>query len=247
LRVLIVQDSAAGAVQLVSALAGEGMATEVALSGSQAIAAKRRLRPDVALVDLGLPDMDGLALVQLFARDGDCGIIVVSGTAAEGAQVAGLDTGADDFILKPPPLKELAARIRAVHRRLTRPLSLATVRTLPVTLDWAHRRLAGPGELTTKLTEAEFAALSTLLEADGASVSRDLLGRVALKRSLGPDDRSVDQLVLKLRRKLALHGVADRSILSSRGLGYVIPDPGRFVVDTMAQEGDAADGSTGRD
>jgi DNA-binding response OmpR family regulator len=118
-----------------------------------------------------------------------------------------------------------------------------TLRPLPVTLDWAHRRLAGPGELTTKLTEAEFAALVTLLEADGASVSRDLLGRVALKRSLGIDDRSVDQLVLKLRRKLALHGGADLSILSSRGLGYVIPDPARFVVNAAAQADDTGDSS----
>jgi DNA-binding response OmpR family regulator len=89
--------------------------------------------------------------------------------------------------------------------------------------------LNGPNGLITPLTEAEFATLRTLVSAAGASVSRDWIGRVALRRPLGTDDRSVDQLVLKLRRKLALHGITDRTILSSRGLGYVIPDPTRFA------------------
>ncbi len=231
LRVLIVEDTLAAAALMEAALTAEGMTTAIALSGAQAIAAKLQHRPDVVLIDLGLPDMHGLELVQRFAVDGDCGIIVVTAHDAEGARIAGLETGADDYIIKPAALKELAARIRALHRRVTRPRPTASGRVaVRVTLDCAYRRLAGPGDILTPLTEAEFAALVTLLEADGASVSREWLGRVALKRSIAADDRSVDQLVLKLRRKLTLHGVADRCILSSRGLGYVIPEPGRFLI-----------------
>ena len=241
LRVLVVEDAPAVAALLDASLRGECMATEMASSGLQAIAAKPRFRPDVVLIDLGLPDMDGLELVGRFAADGDCGIIVVTVHNDEGARIVGLEAGADDYMVKPAPVRELAARIRAVHRRLTRPLPAGSARGPRVMLDCAYRRLSGPGRVATALTEAEFAALSTLLEADGASVSRDWLGRVALKRSLTADDRSVDQLVLKLRRKLALHGITDRSILSSRGLGYVIPEPGRFVVSAAAPPGNAPD------
>ncbi len=239
LRVLIVEDAEPVAALIEAALRGEGMAAELAPSGQQAIAAKLRWWPDVVLIDLGLPDIDGHDLIERFAQDGDCGIIVVTAHDAEGARIAGLETGADDYMVKPVPLKELAARIRAVHRRLTRPPATGAARGPAVTLDWAHRRLAGPGRVTTPLTEAEFAAFVTLLEADGASVSRDWLGRVALKRPLAADDRSVDQLMLKLRRKLALHGVPNRSILSSRGLGYVIPEPGRFSISTALDPADS--------
>lgn len=245
LRVLIVEDAEPVAALLEAALRGEGMVTELALSGRQAIAAKLRWRPDVVLIDLGLPDVDGRDLIGRFAADGDCGIIVVTAHDAEGARIAGLETGADDYMVKPAPLKELAARIRAVHRRLTRPSAAGAASGSAVTLDWAHRRLSGPGRLSTPLTEAEFAAFVTLLEADGASVSRDWLGRVALKRPLAADDRSVDQLVLKLRRKLALHGVPNRSILSSRGLGYVVPEPGRFSISTAEEPAESTGAAPG--
>ncbi len=231
LRVLIVEDSPATAAWLSAALTGAGMAVEQVADGGTALARKTWFRPDVALVDLGLPDFDGLSLVERLAQDGDCGVIVVSADASEASRIAGIDIGADDYVVKPPILGELVARIRAVHRRLTRPgHPPATSRPPQVTLDSASRCLVGPGRARTPLTEAEFAAIETLLDADGASVSRDWLGRVALKRPLRADDRSVDQLVLKLRRKIAVHGVIGRTILSSRGLGYVIPEPGRFSI-----------------
>ena len=77
------------------------MQTRVAFTGADAIAAKAAFRPDVALVDLGLPDMDGMQLVMQFAREADCGVIVVTGNDAEASLIAGLDTGADDYIVKP--------------------------------------------------------------------------------------------------------------------------------------------------
>ncbi len=230
LRVLIVEDARPVAAMLEAALRDEGMDTDIAATGQQAIAAGTRFAPDIVLIDLGLPDMDGHALIEHFAQSGDCGIIVVTAHDAEGARIAGLDIGADDYMVKPVPLKELAARIRALHRRLTRPAMPDSTGETRVILDYAHRQLIGPGRVTTSLTEAEFAALATLLEGAPTPVSRDCLGRIALKRSLTADDRSVDQLVLKLRRKLAVHGISHRSILSSRGVGYVIADFGRFLL-----------------
>ncbi len=231
LRVLIVEDVVAVSGLIAAALRAEAMVVEEASSGARAIACKLAFGPDVVLVDLGLPDMDGLQLVERFAQDGDCGVIVVTTSDAEATRIAGLEHGADDYVVKPALLKELAARVRAVHRRLKHlevdAKSYAGPRTL---LDAARRCLIGPGTLNTSLTEAEFSALETLIEAEGVSVSREWLGRVALRRPLSADDRSIDQLVMKLRRKLAVHGIPERAIMSSRGLGYIVPEPSRFVV-----------------
>jgi len=231
MRVLIVEDVFSVAALMEASLRAEGMEVLVASSGADAVQRKIRFRPDVVLVDLGLPDVDGLDLVRRFALDGDCGVIVVTANDAEVVRVAGLETGADDYIVKPAALRELAARIRAVHRRVNRPdAPVGPYRGPKILVDPSHRCLSGPDHAVTPLTEAEFAAMESLLEADGVPVSREWLGRVALKRTIAEDDRSVDQLVLKLRRKLGNHGVTSRAILSTRGLGYVIPEPGRFIL-----------------
>ena len=231
LRVLIVEDAPTVAAAMAAALHQAGMETRVAETGAEAIAAKAEFRPDVALVDLELPDVSGMDLVERFAREADCGVIVVTANGAEATRIAGLEIGADDYIVKPAAPRELAARIRAVHRRLYRPEPEPVAQQGHIlTIDPARRLLIGHGEASLPLTEAEAAALDALLEADGAAVSREALSQIALKRSLHADDRSVDQLVLKLRRKIASLGASERSILSARRQGYVIPAPGRFRV-----------------
>ena len=231
IRVLIVEDMVAVSGLIAASLRAEGMAVDEAATGARALAVKPAFGPDIVLVDLGLPDMDGLQLVERFAQDGDCGVIVVTASDSEATRIAGLEHGADDYVVKPALLKELAARVRALHRRLARlegdARSYAGARTL---LDSARRCLIGPGDVNTALTEAEFSALETLVEAEGVSVSREWLGRVALRRPLSADDRSIDQLVMKLRRKLATHGIPERAIMSSRGLGYIVPEPDRFIM-----------------
>jgi DNA-binding response OmpR family regulator len=232
LKVLIVEDSLTAAAAIEASLRADGMETERAANGNDAIGLKNRFGPDVVLIDLELPDVNGMSLVEHFSREGDCGVIVVTAHGEEQRRIAGLEIGADDYIVKPPVLPELAARIRAVHRRLQRAEPEPEPQGPPsppvVSIDAAQRCLLGPGSERTLLTEAELAALETLLDADGASVSREWLSRVALKRPLHAEDRSVDQLVLKLRRKLATHTGTDRTILSARRQGYVIPDPTRF-------------------
>jgi len=229
LRVLIVEDTPTVVAAIEAALRAGGMETCVATTGAEAIAAKADFHPDVALVDLELPDVDGMDLLARFARDADCGVIVVTSNGAEASRITGLETGADDYIVKPPVLRELAARIRAVHRRLDRPRpEPAAAQGVTLSIDPARRVLTGPNGTSLILTEAEAAALEALLDAGGASVSREALSELALKRKLHADDRSVDQLVLKLRRKIASLGAPDRTILAARRHGYVIPDPGQF-------------------
>jgi DNA-binding response OmpR family regulator len=225
LRILIVEDTATVAALIQAGLHQAGMDTELAENGVEALALKQSFQPDIALIDLGLPDITGLRLVEQFAQDGDCGVIVVTADGAEGTRVNGLDTGADDYVVKPVAMRELVARVRALHRRLQHP---AEKRPGTIVVDHARRMLIGPSGQLTVLTEAESAALETLIDAEGASVSRDWLSRSALKRNLNAEDRSVDQLVLKIRRKLAVHGAPARTILSARRQGYVIADPTLF-------------------
>jgi two-component system catabolic regulation response regulator CreB len=229
LRVLIVEDGATMAAAIAAALREARMDTRIATTGAEAIAAKAKFHPHVVLVDLELPDVSGMHLVARFAHEADCGVIVVTVNGAEATRIAGLETGADDYIVKPAALRELAARIRAVHRRLYRPDPEPARPAGPtLTMDHARRLLIGANEASVTLTEAEAGTLDALLDANGASVSRQSLGVVALKRPLHADDRSVDQLVLKLRRKIASLGASERTILSARRRGYMIPDPSRF-------------------
>ena len=229
------------AAALQAGLHQAGLDTDIAQNGAEALVRKAEFRPDVALLDLELPDIDGIDLVRRFAESGDCGVIVVTIDDAEASRIAGLDTGADDYVVKPVRIRELAARIRALHRRMQRPSEPAP---RLITVDRAHRLLTNGGTEPAALTEAELAVLETLLDAQGDSVSREWLSRVALKRPLHDDDRSVDQLVLKLRRKLVALGASDRIILSVRRQGYVIANSTLFrtLLPMPADAGDAGPG-----
>ena len=175
IRVLVVEDVPTMALTVQSILLQASMEVELAATGAEAWERKLDFCPDIAVIDLGLPDVLGFELIERFAQAGDCGIIL-----------------------------------------------------LRIYIDPAQRCLIGNGGERTALTEAEMSALDTLLDAAGNSVSREWLSRIALKRPLHADDRAVDQLVMKLRRKLASQGASDRVILSARRQGYVIADPSLF-------------------
>ena len=159
-RVLIVEDIAPVAAAVAASLRSSGIVVELASTGMEAVERKASFRPDIVLLDLQLPDMNGLDLVERFAREGDCGLIVVTANGDEAARVDGLDRGADDYLVKPVPMRELAARIRALYRRLTRrDMRAAPPMTTQIVLDQAHRCLIGLSGGQTALSEAEFTAL----------------------------------------------------------------------------------------
>ncbi len=141
--------------------------------------------------------------------------------------MVGLELGADDYIAKPVQLREMVARIRAVHRR-TQGRALALRSPPPVhrvgsfKVDLQRRSVLDAADCPLALTAAEFAALQALLEAAGEPVSRETLSAVALRRPLRRDERSIDQLIFSLRRKLADDDPAKRLIHSVRGAGYVL-------------------------
>jgi DNA-binding response OmpR family regulator len=215
----------------------QDMGLDVAVASlAEAEAGTARVTTDTVLIclDSVAGEAAGAALLDRLVQEGRCGVLVMLGEDSEAARVEVLDRGADDVLSETVPLRELAARLCAVGRRVARH-AVESEAGAAILLDVSHRCLIGPDGTHTPLSEAEFVALETLLDADGAPVAREWLGRVALKRPLHPDDRSVDQLVLKLRRKLSATGAAERTILSARRQGYVIADPSRFRANIAAR------------
>jgi DNA-binding response OmpR family regulator len=236
IRVLIVEDDGGVAATLHRYLERSGMVVTHVRTGTEALEAKPIFRPDVVLVDLELPDTHGITLIERLRRDADCGIIVVSGSTDEVDRVAGIEVGADDYIAKPPAMRELAARIRAVHRRARQghgghgaePAAANLRRLGPLTVDLSAHSVVDSAGGPVLLTAAEFNLLVLLLDADGGVVSRRFLCERVLRRPLGAEDRSVDQLVFTLRRKLTASSGGAVTILAERGLGYrfAFPTPG---------------------
>ena len=235
-RVLLIEDDAEVAETIQTFLERSGMRTAWAPTGADGIALKKSFIPDIVLVDLELPDTSGVSLIGWLWQEQDCGIIVVTGRAEETERVVGLELGADDYIAKPVQLREMVARIRAVHRRIqgralareTRPLPV--YRVGPFKVDLQRRSVVDGSDRPVALTAAEFAALQALLEAAGEPVSRELLSTAALRRPLRRDERSIDQLIFSLRRKLVDDDPAQRLIHSVRGAGYVLVCEGGAAV-----------------
>jgi DNA-binding response OmpR family regulator len=212
---------------LQTALQQAAMATELAGSAAEALAHQEARPAAVVVVDLALPEASGEALVVRLAAAGQSGTIALAADAAAARRLRGRATPADHVVAQPVAPKALAARVLAVHRRRRQPGGqpappfISIDRAGPAVVDAQGRR--------TALSRAELAALTTLLEAEGASVSSDWLARIALGKLLRDGDQDVQELVAGLRRKLALHGVSPRTIRAVRGAGFVIADPTVFA------------------
>ena len=210
------------------ALERAGMQVSWAMSGSEAVSQKESFKPEIVLVDLELPDVNGVDLIRWLVNTKDCGVIVVSGAGDETDRIVGLELGADDYVSKPPVMRELVARIRAVHRRtaqrVAEPAEAAAglVTVGGIQIDHMRRIVSGPDGKRIALTGAEYATLEVLARAQGQVLSRDEISRAALRRPWRPDDRSVDQLVLALRQKLAPGTNGQEVIESIRGSGYLL-------------------------
>ena len=175
-------------------------------TGRAALAA--RPAPDVVLLDLGLPDADGIEICRTLRRRSDAAIIVVTARGEEGDRVAALDEGADDYLVKPFGLAELLARIRAVLRR-TRPAEPERLVHGPLALDARTRRVTVNGQ-EIPLTPKEFDILHCLAADPGRAVSRqEILERAWDAHWYGPT-KVLDVHMAALRRKLGMPGTASR-------------------------------------
>jgi two-component system response regulator QseB len=218
MRLLLVEDDPMIGEALARGLRGDGFALDWAHDALEADTALRTQSYDLALFDLGLPRGDGLSLLRTLRARGDAmPVLIVTARDAVADRIAGLDAGADDYLIKPFDLDELAARIRAVLRRRAgrgTPLLQAG----PVSLDPALRRVTVRGE-PVALSAREFALLRALLDRPGAVLSRAQLE----ERLYGWDDavgsNAVEVHLHALRRKLG-PGV----VRNLRGVGWSVPD-----------------------
>ena len=217
------------AATLTGALSRAGMPSLWAGTGAAAVELLDSFRPQVILLDQELPDGSGNALLTRFVDRQDCGILLMSSHGEETDRIVGLEQGADDFLPKPPPLREMVARIRAVHRRVNLATRVGSPRTPvlrigPLRINMSHRTVQTDDGRRIALTGAEFNALEALIAAQGAPVSRDRLSEVALGRPWRAD-RSVDQLVFNLRHKLPRDENGALLIQSIRTAGYWLRPP----------------------
>ena len=224
-RILIVEDDETIAVPLARGLEREGFSVERAASGASALEAVEADgdEPDLVLLDLGLPDVDGLEVCRRLRARSDVPVIVVTARSEEVDRVVGLELGADDYIVKPFGFRELVARIRAVMRRRhpTSADAATTVRVGALTVDRRTREVTvSDGEIA--LTPKEFDLLSLLADDPGAVFSRGrILDEVWDPHWYGPT-KTLDVHVASLRKKLG----DPRWIETIRGVGFrlVVPE-----------------------
>ena len=242
-RVLLLDQDRATAATLMQAMERAGFSTTWAKSGAEGISLKASLRPHVVLMDMGMSDMSGAALLSRLSATCDCGVIVMSEMAEEADRIVGLELGADDYMVKPLGLREMVARIRAVHRRVTysvearatqAPQAASMLKIGPIQFNIPHRTVHTSDGLRIELTSAEFTALEALATAGGAPVSRDDLSKVALHRPWRAEDRSVDQIIFNLRRKLPADHDGSALIQSIRGTGYWLRKPDATPAATLS-------------
>lgn len=195
-----------------------------ASDGKLALAIARHDRPDLIVLDLMLPGMDGLDVCRSLRRESDVPIIMLTARAEEADRLIGLELGADDYIVKPFSPRELVARVRALLRRaqgkVTGP---GRIRAGDLEVDLEGHRASRAGQ-TIKLTPLEFSILAILAQRPGQTFTRaQLLDRLH-GVAYGGIDRSIDAHIKNLRRKLEDDPVEPRFILTVYGVGYQFTD-----------------------
>lgn len=230
--ILLVEDDEATRSLIAANLAGHGYAVRAAPDGEEALRLWEGQRPDVVLLDLGLPGMDGLSVIRRIRRDAQTPIIVLSARDQERDKVEALDLGADDYLAKPIGMAELGARLRAALRRSTSPAAEAggMLRVGPVRLDPLRREVT-VGATHVHMTPREYELLKVLLSHAGRVVTRGRLLRAVWGQPYADEGHYLHVHVAAIRRKLAAAdpaGVAGRLIVADPGVGYrVREDPER--------------------
>lgn len=222
-RALVVDDEQPLARLVAEYLARDGFATEVVGDGEAAVDAARRLRPEVIVLDLMLPGIDGVEACRQIRTFSDAYIVMLTARAEELDVLVGLSVGADDYVTKPFSPRELVARI---HAMLRRPRAAATAASAPLAIgaleiDRAAHELRLAGTLIDA-TPLELALLVALAKEPSIAFSRrQLIDRVWGETWIG-DEHVVDVHIANLRRKLADDPAAPRYIRTVRGVGYRI-------------------------
>jgi DNA-binding response OmpR family regulator len=220
--ILVVEDEEAIAEAVRVRLASEGYEVRVAGDGPEALRMAGDERPDLVVLDLMLPGMDGLEVCRELQRDSWVPVLMLTARADEADKVAGLAVGADDYMTKPFSLRELAARVRAILRRMERMRQVSDGEPLErfdLLIDTARRRVTRD-DVEVVLTPLEFEILATLARQPGVVMGRDdLMDSVWGYRDYA-GGRVVDSHVARIRRKLGDDAAEPSYIRTVHGVGY---------------------------
>jgi two-component system, OmpR family, alkaline phosphatase synthesis response regulator PhoP len=221
-RILVVDDNPKIVEVLEAYLKSEGFDVVTAGDGPAAIAAADASRPDLALLDIMLPGIDGIELTRRFQRDYGLPVILVTARIEEIDRLIGLEVGADDYIGKPFSPREVVARVKAVLRRCERPVGNEAHEVLHVgglTVDLAGRTVAVAGR-PVELTRTEFDILATLSAHPGRVYTRMQLMEAGQGVAFEGYERTVDAHVKNIRRKLGDDPKSPRFVQTVFGVGY---------------------------
>jgi two-component system alkaline phosphatase synthesis response regulator PhoP len=226
MSILIAEDDPHLRAGIVDLLSLEGFQCQVADDGAKALALFKAEKPEICVLDVMMPVMDGLTLCREIRRiDPLVPILLLSARGEEGDRVRGLEIGADDYVAKPFGARELVARIKAALRRTkvqgppARTEPNGRLRMSDLEIDQKAMR-AYRGEQRIDLTSREVAILAALYERRGQAVSRDELFDLCWGRDYMPNSRALDQYVSALRKKIEVDAASPRIIRTVHGVGY---------------------------
>ena len=221
-RVLLVEDDVRLAHEVVLFLERRGLAVRVLHRGDGVVAAAEAA--DLVILDWMLPEVDGLTLCRALRAENSVPILMLTAREGDAAEVQALQEGADDYLAKPVRPEVLLARIHALLRRSSGPIEVGVTGLLRVgalTLDVQRRAVRQQGA-HVDLTDAEYLLLKVLMTHAGSVVSRDALSLVLTGRPYDGMSRSIDQYLVRLRRKLGDDGQSPRLLKTVRGRGYLL-------------------------
>lgn len=228
-RILLVEDDDATRTAVARNLEAHGFRVTSATDVAHALRAWDAERPDLILLDLGLPDLDGGAVVRHVRRDATTPILILSARADERVKVSALEAGADDYVTKPFGMDELRARIGAVLRRAAGPAAdpLGVVRLGQIVMDVAARRVT-VGGTQVDLTPREYELLKVMIAQPGRLLTKGRLLRAVWGTAYADEGHYLHVYVSRLRRKLAAAdptGGVEGLIVAEPGVGYRVGDP----------------------
>jgi DNA-binding response OmpR family regulator len=225
MKMILVVDDEPKITQLVrDYLEHAGFQVLTAADGAMALHMIRAHKPDLVVLDLGLPQMDGLDVTREVRKAGNTPIIMLTARVDESDKLVGLELGADDYITKPFSPKELVARVRAVLRRADHsPAADPLIRAGEIVIDVPRRRVDVQGH-TVEFTPTEFALLTTLAQQPGRVFTRAQLLDAVQGVAFESYERAIDAHIKNIRRKLEPDPHTPRYLLTVHGVGYKFSD-----------------------
>ena len=220
-RILIAEDDEGVRGAIRRALEQEGYQVTVAEDGARTLEISENMTPDLYLLDVMMPEVDGLSVCRTLRRRGDATpILVVTARHLISDRVAGLDAGADDYLVKPFALEELLARVRALLRRGTIGESDGILETAGIRLDQGAREVSRNG-VSVQLTKTEFDLLELLMHNVGIVLTRETIYDLIWDYQFETNSKSLDVYIGYLRRKITVDHMPD-PIHTVRGVGYCL-------------------------